>query len=141
MDVFHKVLTRIFKEAGGKETVKVDMGEILKQEGFFPSRDEISSHMVKEGWVTEAGHQYSVYMTHWGVAEAKKTLKNVPDNSRALEKETRQLIASAKEFVVVAEEFAGNPTKAGLKLVSDNFGLFEKPAPSLRSLSPLPLMS
>jgi hypothetical protein len=121
MDVFHKVLTRIFKEAGGKETVKVDMGEILKQEGFFPSRDEISSHMVKEGWVTEAGHQYSVYITHWGVAEAKKTLKNVPDNSRALEKETRQLIASAKEFVVVAEEFAGNPTKAGLKLVEKHF--------------------
>lgn len=122
MDVFHKVLARIYKDTGGKETVKVDMGEILKQEGFFPSRDEISSHMFKEGWITEGEKRYTVFLTHWGVAEAKKTLKNVPDNSRALEKDTNQLISSAKEFVVVAEEFAGNPTKAGMKLVEKHFG-------------------
>lgn len=121
MDVFHKVLARIFEGTGGRETVKVDMGEILKQEGFFPSRDEISAHMVKEGWITEADQAYTVFITHWGVAEAKKTLKNVPDNSRALEKDTKQLISSAKEFVVVTEEFAGNPSKSGLKLVEKHF--------------------
>lgn len=117
MDVFRKVLARIHKETGGKETVKVDLGEILKQEGFFPSRDEISSHMIKEGWITSAGNDYSVFITHWGVAEAKKVLKNVPDNSRALEKDSKALISSAKSFVVMAEEFAGDPTKEGVQLL------------------------
>lgn len=121
MDVFHKVLARIYKDSDGKETVKVDMGEILKQEGFFPSRDEISEHMIKEGWITETERKYSVFLTHWGVAEAKKTINNVPDNSRALEKDTKLLIQNAREFVVVVEEFAGSPTKNGLKLVEKHF--------------------
>jgi hypothetical protein len=108
MDVYHKVLTRVFKDSGGKETVKVDMGEILKQEGFFASRDEIGARMIEEGWITEADAKYLVYLTHWGVAEAKKTLKNVPDNSRALERDSKQLISTAKEFVVMSEEFAAS---------------------------------
>jgi len=117
MDVYHKVLTRVFKDSGGKETVKVDMGEILKQEGFFASRDEIGARMIEEGWITEADAKYLVYLTHWGVAEAKKTLKNVPDNSRALERDSKQLISTAKEFVVMSEEFAGEPTKSRLSTI------------------------
>jgi peroxiredoxin family protein len=117
MDVFHKVLTRIYNDTGGKETAKADMGEILKQEGFFPSLEEITSHMVKEGWITEAGTKTQVFITHWGVAEAKKSLKNKPDTSRAVEKDSKQLISNAKQFVVVAEEFADEPSKSGIKLV------------------------
>ena len=116
MDVYHKVLARLFKDSGGKETVKLDMGEILKQEGFFPSLEQISSHMVKEGWITDSG-QNIVFITHWGVAEAKKTLKNTPDNSRALEKDSQRLISTAKEFVVMSEEFAGEPTKSRLSVI------------------------
>ena len=121
MDVYHKVLTRLFKVSGGKETVKVDMGEILKQEGFFSNRDEIGGRMLEEGWITEADAKYLVYMTHWGIAEAKKTLSNTPDNSRALEKESRQLISTAKEFVVMTEEFAGEPTKPRLSVIEKRF--------------------
>ena len=117
MDVYHKVLTRLFKDSGGKETVKLDMGEILKQEGFFPSRDEISDRMVEEGWVTETDHKYVVRLTHWGLAEAKKTLSNAPDNSRALEKDSKRLISTAKEFVVMTEEFAGEPTMSRLSVI------------------------
>ena len=117
MDVYHKVLTRLFKDSGGKETVKVDMGDILKQEGFFPSRDEISGRMVEEGWITESDAKYVVYLTHWGIAEAKRTLSDVPDNSRALEKDSKQLISTAREFVVMTEEFAGEPTKSRLSVI------------------------
>ncbi len=121
MDVYHKVLTRLFKDSGGKETVKVDMGEILKQEGYFSSRDEISSRMIEEGWITEADAKYLVYLTHWGKAEAKKTLSNVPDNSRALEKDSKRLISTAKELVVMTEEFAGEPTKPRLSVIEKQF--------------------
>jgi hypothetical protein len=121
MDVYHKVLTKLFKASGGKETVKVDMGEILKQEGFFSTRDEILSQMLEDGWIAEADAKYLVYVTHWGVAEAKKTLSNKPDNSRALEKDSKQLISSAREFVVMTEEFAGEPTKSRLSVIEKSF--------------------
>ena len=117
MDVYHKVLTRLFKDSGGKETVKVDMGEILKQEGFFASRDDIDGRLLEEGWITETDVKYVVYLTHWGIAEAKKTISKAPDNSRALEKDSKQLISTAKEFVVMAEEFAGEPTKSRLSVI------------------------
>jgi hypothetical protein len=117
MDVYHKVLTRLFQDSGGKETVKLDMREVLKQEGFFASRDEILGRMIEEGWATEADTKYFVYLTHWGIAEAKKTLSRAPDNSRALEKESKRLISTAKEFVVMTEEFAGEPTKSRLSVI------------------------
>ncbi len=119
MDVFQKVLTRVYKKSGGKETIKVDVGEILKEEGFYPSRDQITSHLVGESWVTETEHKYVVRITHWGVAEAKKALSNTPDNSRAVEKDSQLLISNAREFVVMMEEFAVSPN-------AKKFGSIEK---------------
>ena len=117
MDVYHKVLTRLYKDSGGKETVKLDMAQILKQEGFYPSLEEITSHMINEGWITATDAKDVVKITHWGGAEAKKTLSNAPDNSRVLEKDSKRLISTAKEFVVMMEEFAGEPTRPRLSLI------------------------
>jgi hypothetical protein len=117
MDVYHKVLSRIHKESGGKETVKVDMGELLRQEGFFPSIEQIRSHMVKEGWITESDRKDHVQITHWGVAEAKKAARGGTDTSRELEKDSKALISSAKEIVVMCEEFEGAPEKKKLELI------------------------
>jgi hypothetical protein len=35
MDVYHKILTRIYEVTGGKDTVEVDLNDLLKQEGFL----------------------------------------------------------------------------------------------------------
>jgi hypothetical protein len=117
MDVYHKVLTRLFKDSGGKDSVKMDMAEILKQEGFYPSLEEITAHMINESWIAATETKNVVKITHWGAAEAKKTLSNAPDNSRVLEKDSKRLILTAKEFVVMMEEFAGEPTQPRLSLI------------------------
>ena len=114
MDVYHKVLSRIHKESGGKETVRVDIGELLKEEGFYSNIEQISSHMIKEGWITESDRKDHVQITHWGVAEVKKAAKGGTDTSRALEKDSRSLISAAKEIVVMCEEFEGAPAKQKL---------------------------
>lgn len=121
MDVYHKVLTKVFKISGGKEIVEVDLGEILKAEGFFPSRDQITDHLVGEGWMTETAKKYVVRITHWGVAEAKKVLSDAPDNSRAIEKDSKRLISDAREFVVMMEEFAGSPSGERFKLIEERY--------------------
>jgi len=117
MDVYHKVLTRLFKDSGGKDSVKMDMAEILKQEGFYPSLEEITAHMIGESWIAATETRNIVKITHWGAAEAKKTLSNAPDNSREVEKDSKRLISAAKEFVVMMEEFAGEPTRPRLTLI------------------------
>jgi hypothetical protein len=117
MDVYHKVLSRIHKESGGKETVRVDMGELLKQEGFFSNIEQIRTHMVKEGWITESDRRDHVQITHWGVAEAKRAAKGGTDTSRELEKDSRSLISTAKEIVVMCEEFEGTPGKKKLATI------------------------
>ena len=130
MDVYHKVLSRIHKESGGKETVRVDMGELLKQEGFYSNIEQISGHMIKEGWITESDRKDHVQITHWGVAEVRKAAKGGTDTSRELEKDSRSLVSVAKEVVVMCEEFEGSPAKKKLanieKRVADLQSVMER---------------
>lgn len=130
MDVYHKVLSRIHKESGGKETVRVDMGELLKQEGFYSNIEQISGHMIKEGWITESDRKEHVQITHWGVAEAKKAARGGTDTSRELEKDSKSLVSVAKEVVVMCEEFEGAPAKKKLanieKRIADLGKIIEK---------------
>lgn len=86
MDVYHKVLAKIYEMTDGKETVNVDLKDLLKTEGFFSSLDSISKHLSTESWVTETPKQNIVRITHWGVAEAKRVLSNTPDLAEAATK-------------------------------------------------------
>lgn len=111
MDVYHKVLTRIFESADGKETVKVDMIDILKKEGFYSNIDNIAQHLQVEGWVTATERQHTVKLTHWGVAEAKRVLSDSPDKVNELEKESTRAINEARQLLIMLEEFAAAPSK------------------------------
>lgn len=120
MDVYHKVLAKLFEITGGQETVDVDLTELLKREGFFPSLDEISRHLLSESWVTES-RENIVRITHWGAAEAKKTLSATPDKAQAVEKESNRLLSSTREFVIMLEEFAANPSSEKFKVLEKRF--------------------
>ena len=109
MDTYHKVLARIYDETGGQELVDVDLVDLLKREGYFPSLEEICNHLKAESWVTESRPNI-VRITHWGVAEAKKAGTVRPDAVRALERDTRRLLAETKEFGVIIEEFLADPS-------------------------------
>ena len=126
MDVYHKILARVYKDSGGQESVRVDFGEILKQDGFLANIEQISSHMIKEGWITESDRKHHVQITHWGVAEAKKAARGVPDSSKSIEKDCSALISGAKELTVMCEEFAGAPSKKKLNEIEKRIGDFGK---------------
>lgn len=111
MDTYHKILIRIFELTGGKETVDVDLAELLRKEGYLPSMDEICEMLKTEGWVTET-RRNTVRITHWGVAEAKKAGTVRPDAARALERESRRLLAETREFAVLIEEFMDDASDA-----------------------------
>ena len=109
MNVFHKVLIKIFELSGGKDSVEVDLVDLLKKEGYFPSIDSISGQLLDEGWLTEAGRKHVVRITHWGVSEAKRVMMNSPDMVNEVGKNSNRLLNEARELIIMLEEFAANP--------------------------------
>ena len=109
MNVFHKVLVKIFELTGGKDSVEVDLVDLLKKEGFFPSLDSISRQLLDESWITEAGRKNIVKITHWGVAEAKRVMSNAPDKTNEVDKQATRLLNESRELIIMLEEFAAKP--------------------------------
>ena len=109
MNVFHKVLVKIFEITGGRDNVEVDLVEILKKEGFFPSIDSISRQLLDESWITEGSRKNIYKITHWGVAESKRVMSNAPDKVSEVEKDSTRLLTEARGLIIMLEEFASKP--------------------------------
>jgi hypothetical protein len=110
MDAFHKILVRIYEITGGRESVDVDLVDLTKKEGYFPSIDSIAEMLKSESWVTESRPNI-VRITHWGVAEAKRAGSVRPDAARAMERDARKLHADSRDLGVMIEEFIADPSK------------------------------
>ncbi|MBX3296224.1 MAG: hypothetical protein KF762_10995 [Acidobacteria bacterium] len=117
MDAYHKVLVKIYEITGGKDNVDVDFADLLKKEGFFPSIEDIKSYLSSESWIAETSRVNIVRITHWGVAEAKRSLSSGPDPKTVIEKDTRSLVNAAKDLALMAEELSGAPSKDKIKAI------------------------
>jgi hypothetical protein len=119
MDVFHKILLKVFEVTGGRENAPVDLTDLLKREGFYANIASINDHLCGEGWMTGTDRPYVVKMTHWGVAEAKRTLSTAPDKGSIISKDAARLLSSTRELVIMLEEFSATPSR-------DKFTVLEK---------------
>jgi len=121
MDVYHKILTKIYEVTGGKDTVEVDLNDLLKKEGFFSNIDSIASHLTTESWVAETPRPRVILLTHWGAAEAKRVLSNTPDTVRVIAKDANRLLEDSRELIIMLEEFAASPTVAHFNTIEKRF--------------------
>lgn len=121
MDVYHKILVRIYEATSGKDTVEVDLNDLLKQEGFYSNVENISQHLLTESWVAETPRPRVVKITHWGTAEAKRVITNSPDVQRELSKEANRLLADSRELIIMLEEFAVSPSGKNFKTIEKKF--------------------
>ncbi|MGI8669595.1 MAG: hypothetical protein ACR2J3_07045 [Aridibacter sp.] len=121
MDVYHKILVKLYEITDGKTSDKIDFIDLVKKEGFYPSYKDIFSHLNEQGWIVEAGRADTVSLTHWGVKEAKKASSGGGDNKRELEKAAKYLKTDAKQFLIMAEEFLSDINDENLKLVQSKF--------------------
>lgn len=133
MDAFHKILVRIYEITGGRETVDVDLVDLTKKEGYFPSIDNIAEMLKSESWVTESRPNI-VRITHWGVAEAKKAGSVRPDAARAVERDARKLHAESRDLGVMIEEFIADPTKDRFAAVIGKLGEMQRQAKDIEEL-------
>lgn len=107
MNVFQKVLLKIFEITGGKDSVEVDFADLLKKEGFYSNIDNISGQLQDEGWITEAGRRHVIKITHWGAMAAKR-LEGGEDSSVdvGLKNDAKVLVNESKQLAILLEEFA-----------------------------------
>ena len=133
MDVYHKILDRIYRETGGKQSEYVDLKEVVKEEGFAPSFDDIHKQLSRAGWISDTGSGTNVKITHWGTKEAKKTASGGSDNSAEIKKRATRVKEEIKELLIMAEELAGDPTEAKLKEIDKRFAKLGNSMDELRS--------
>ena len=130
MNVYQKILVRLYEITGGTDSVTVDFRELLKKEGFYPSYDDIFKQLSHQGWITEGGRDGIVKITHWGVKEAKKSQTATPDGQRELKKSATKLKEEVKELLVMSEELAADTSAEQFEQVRgklDNVNsIFEK---------------
>jgi hypothetical protein len=117
MDVYHKVLLKLYEASGGRDSVDVDFIALLKREGFFPSLDSIKEHLSGESWMTDSPKPNHVRITHWGVMEAKKASGSTSADSKEVTKHSNRLLAESHELSVLMEKFAGTPSEDGFKKI------------------------
>ena len=121
MDVYHKILARVYEIADGKESAAVDLTDLVKQEGFYANIDSITQRLIDQSWVTETAYRFQVRLTHWGVAEAKRVIQNLPDKKLLVSKDASRLLTECKELVIMLEEFAAEPSNETLKTIDKRY--------------------
>ena len=133
MDVYHKILIKLYEVTEGRDSKKIDFRDLVRDEGFFPSYKDIFSQMSQSGWIAEAGRSDQVKITHWGIMEAKKTLAGGGDSKKDLEKEAGRLRSNVKEFLVMTEEFASDLSSESFKQLEDKFGVVKNGIDKVKS--------
>ena len=134
MDVYHKVLSRVYELSGGRETEDVDLVELTKADGFFSNFENIRTHLSTEGWVTDSPRKGNVRITHWGVAEAKRALRAETGSKEPAERQATRLLAEAKAFVIEIEEFAADPGANDLAVLEKRLAAISETMNRVRSL-------
>ncbi len=108
MDVYHKVLVKLYEVTGGKDSQTVDFKDLVKNEGFLGNYSDIFDMLSSQGWIADTTKPNYVSITHWGVSEAKKSVIGAPDPAIAIQKDIDRLVNQSKGFVNVIEEFAAD---------------------------------
>jgi len=133
MNVYHKVLTKIFEISDGKDTVDVDLVDLLKKEGFYSNIDNISKQLKDDGWITETARKHTIRITHWGVAESKRVLSDSPDKVNELDKNANRMLGEVRELIIMMEEFAAGPESKKLDNIDKRLSDIRERSKTVRS--------
>ena len=134
MNVYHKVLVRLYEATGGRDTNTVDFKDLVKAQGFHGNYEDIFQQLSVQGWIVETPKANFVKITHWGVKEAQKALSGAgePDDSRALNQIVNRVINETREFLTLLEEFAAAASKEKFAPVEKKFGELNAAIDSLK---------
>lgn len=119
MDVYHKVLLKLYQLTDGRDSQLVDLKDLVKSQGFLGNYNDIFQMLSGQGWIAETPKLNFVRITHWGVKEVKKFGGDASDNSQTIKREAARIAQETKQFLIMLEEFAAN-------ISEDNFAQVER---------------
>ncbi len=124
MDVYHKLLVKLYEATDGRDTKTVDFRELAKTQGFLGNYEDILQMLSGQGWIAETAKVNFVKITHWGVKEAQKSSGGTSsdDSSLELKKKVNRLIVDTKTLLTLLEEFAADTSKEKFEQVEKNVG-------------------
>lgn len=111
MDVYHKILLKLYEVTGGKDSATTDLKDLVKNQGFLGNYNDIFQMLSGQGWIAETPKLNFVKITHWGVKEIKKMATAEPDRSQAVREDAARLIPETKHFLIMLEEFSNKASK------------------------------
>ena len=123
MDVYQRILLKVYEISGGKDTADVDFADLVKKEGFYSNLPGILDQLISQSWITETSRKNIVRLTHWGVQEAKKLQTSSPEAAKyaRTKKETNHLIIEVREFARMLEDFSAEQSKDNFAKVESKF--------------------
>lgn len=126
MDIYHEVLIKLLEVVDGRDSKAVDFRDLVKKIGFLGNYPGIFERLSQEGWIVEDAKADFVRISHWGIAEAKKSLKGQqPGAEKPSNENATKSIAKAKEFIASLESFARDTSKDNLKKAENKFSELE----------------
>ena len=117
MDVYHKVLLKLYQVTGGKDSQIVDLKDLVKNLGFLGNYNDISQMLSGQGWVAETPKLNYVRITHWGVNEANNSGGGETDVAQVVKKEAASLLSNTKQFLILLEEFVSDTSRENFSQV------------------------
>ena len=121
MDVYHKVLVKLYEVTGGKPET-VDLKELVKKEGFLGSYPQIFEHLSRQSWIIETPRPDSVKISHWGVKEAKSAQTSGDNNLLTVRKEVNRMISETRELTKIFEDLANEASKENIAKAEKKLG-------------------
>ena len=125
MDVYQKVLVKLYEVTGGKDSQTVDLKELVKGLGFLGNYPDIFKQLSRQGWIAATRRADVVSITHWGVKEAKKAGSGSVEESESVKivsRETERLKSDTKQFTIMLDEFAADKSKESFQTLEKVFG-------------------
>jgi hypothetical protein len=135
MDVYQRVLLKVYEMANGKDTEEIDLANLLKREGFFANLPSIHEHFINQSWIVATPRKNFIRLTHWGIREAKK-LKDSDSGSNShqnINKEVNRLIAESREFISLLEDYLNESTKENFSRAESKFSELNSAISKLKS--------
>ena len=117
MDVYHRVLVKLFGETGGSDSKAVDFADLVKRMKFHANYVNIFKELSVQGWIVETGKVDWVRLTHWGIEEAKKSQTGGAGGNQETKKDFNKLLSEARELVSLIEALPPDANKDNLSVV------------------------
>jgi len=133
MDVYHRVLVKLYEVTGGKPET-VDLKELVKKEGFLGSYPQIFEHLSRQSWIIETPRVDSVKISHWGIKEAQiAQTSGGGDDSLSVKKEVNRTISETRELIKIFEDLANDVSKDNIAKAEKKLGEINSAIQKLKS--------